>query len=236
VAVGLYVTSANVPGVLLDQWSFAFTSVPVAPSSPINVTAVAGHGQATIKWTASASDGGSPITRYVATASPGGARCATTGATTCRLWPLSGNASYSFTVLAQNELGSSPPSASTRGLLVPPAVATRTVVDPFTPNSSLLTSALSAQVAAFAKRIVPYGGTEVTIVGYSDDSAGAATSLVVSRKRALSVDAALRHQFGVLRISGVTIALSDKGSADPVASNGSARGRARNRRVDLTLS
>jgi outer membrane protein OmpA-like peptidoglycan-associated protein len=236
VAVGLYVTLKNVPGVLLDAWSIALTSIPVAPAAPTNVVAVAGHGQATIRWTASASDGGSPITGYTATASPGGATCTTTGATTCRLWPLSGNASYSFTVSAENELGSSPQSASTRGLLVPTAVATRTTVGPFAPNSALLTGALRAEIVAFAKRIVPYGGTVVSVVGYSDNRASPAASLLVSRRRALAVVACLRHQFGVLRISGIAVMISQLGSADPVASNATPAGRAKNRRVVMTLS
>ena len=42
------------------------------PDPPTGVAATAGDGQATITWSAPASDGGSPITSYTVTASPGG--------------------------------------------------------------------------------------------------------------------------------------------------------------------
>src|SRR4051794_7067449 len=86
---------------------------PVAPSAPRRVTAIAGYGGATISWTAPASDGGAPWTKYVVTAAPGG-RTATVGAraTTAAVAGLKANASYSFTVRAVNVAGASVAVAS----------------------------------------------------------------------------------------------------------------------------
>jgi hypothetical protein len=45
------------------------------PAAPVGVTATAGSGSLGVRWSAPAGDGGTAITRYTATASPGGASC-----------------------------------------------------------------------------------------------------------------------------------------------------------------
>jgi hypothetical protein len=45
------------------------------PAAPVGVTATAGSGSLGVRWSLPATDGGSAITRYTATASPGGASC-----------------------------------------------------------------------------------------------------------------------------------------------------------------
>ena len=72
-----------------------------------------GNRRAVITWTAP-EDNGSPITRYTvrAAASAGAAvtqRCPTT---TCTITGLTNNVRYRFTVVATNQIGDSPPSAS----------------------------------------------------------------------------------------------------------------------------
>src|SRR5947209_12342792 len=49
------------------------------PGAPTNVVATAGNGQASVGWSPPASTGGSPITGYTVTASPGGATASTAG-------------------------------------------------------------------------------------------------------------------------------------------------------------
>ena len=82
------------------------TTVPptviTAPSAPRGVTAIPGNGLAVVSWTAPLSNGGSPITGYIVTASPGGRQVITTGATTATVSGLTNGTSYTFTVRAAN--------------------------------------------------------------------------------------------------------------------------------------
>jgi hypothetical protein len=66
-----------------------------------------------VSWAAPVSNGGSTITSYVATASPGGRTCTwTTGPLTCTVTGLQHNTDYVFTVRATNGVGTGPPSAA----------------------------------------------------------------------------------------------------------------------------
>ena len=63
----------------------------------------------TLSWAAPASDGGSPITSYTATSSPGGLTC-TSASASCTVTGLTNGTSYSFTVKATNAFGTGPAS------------------------------------------------------------------------------------------------------------------------------
>ena len=102
------------PATPVDR-SFVITDAPGAPTS---VAATAGDAQATVSWSAPASDGGAAITSYTATASPGGVTC-TTSSTSCTITGLSNGASYTFTVTATNSAGTS--AASSPSASVTPA-------------------------------------------------------------------------------------------------------------------
>jgi outer membrane protein OmpA-like peptidoglycan-associated protein len=231
IAVGSYVTNDDTPQVLLDQWSVALTTVAVVPGAPTEVVVKIGPAHARVAWTAPQQDGGSPITRYVVTASPGGELCITTGATTCPVWPLVPGRRYSFRVVADNELGASAPSPPSAVFTIPPAVKSEATIDPFPANSSTLTSNLQHQIVALAKRIIVDGDTHVDLVGYSDNAASPRRSRIVSRARARAVRAYLLAQLTARHISGVTIVATGLGATHPVASNATAAGRAKNRRV-----
>lgn len=76
------------------------------PGVPTNVTAIAGNGQATVRFTAPASDGGSSITGYEVTAEPGGV-VVTGTASPIVVTGLTNGTSYTFTVKAVNTIGAS---------------------------------------------------------------------------------------------------------------------------------
>ncbi|MDD9267226.1 S-layer homology domain-containing protein [Paenibacillus sp. GCM10023248] len=80
-----------------------------APGAPTAVNAVAQDGRAIITFTAPSDHGGSPITRYEVTSSPGG--FTEIGAASPITIPgLINGTSYTFTVKAFNEVGASPDS------------------------------------------------------------------------------------------------------------------------------
>lgn len=83
------------------------------PSPPSEVTAVAGNGSATVSWSTPASNGGSPVTGYTVTASPGGASCSTAGVRTCVVTGLTDGQAYTFTVAASNAVGAGEASVPT---------------------------------------------------------------------------------------------------------------------------
>ena len=85
-------------------------SAPVAPGMPRNVTATPGNGQITLTWTATVSDGGSPVTGYaitVGTSNP----IHVGDVTTYVLTGLNNGMPYSITVAAVNAVGTGAASA-----------------------------------------------------------------------------------------------------------------------------
>jgi hypothetical protein len=141
-----------------------FVIAATKPSLPSSVTATAVSGsQATVSWSAPASTGGAPITGYTVTASPGGATCSTTTALTCDVTGLSTAVSYSYSVVADNAIGTSG-VRSTTVTYVPPVVPSTPInvspSNPITPSevavpdaevSSGVSQVRSAEVAAGAE-------------------------------------------------------------------------------------
>jgi hypothetical protein len=77
------------------------------PDPPTAVVAEAGDAKAVVSWTAPVYDGGSPITEYTVTASPGGNVVTTQGDTFCTVDGLINDTEYTFTVTATNDVGES---------------------------------------------------------------------------------------------------------------------------------
>jgi len=86
------------------------TSAPTAPSPPTSVTATAGDGAATVTFAAPFSTGGSPVTGYTVTSTPGGITASGTAAPIV-VPGLPNNTAYTFTVAATNSAGTSIASA-----------------------------------------------------------------------------------------------------------------------------
>src|SRR5438445_331571 len=87
------------------------------PGAPTGVVAARGDAQALVTWTVPASDGGSPITGYTVTVTPGGTTvdADVTGsgpATSALVGGLANGTSYTFTVHAANAVGAGTESAA----------------------------------------------------------------------------------------------------------------------------
>jgi len=89
------------------------TSTPAVPQKPTGVSATpTGTTTATVSFTAPSNSGGSPITQYIATSSPGGitGTLNQAGSGTITVSGLTAATSYTFTVKAVNSAGQSDPS------------------------------------------------------------------------------------------------------------------------------
>ncbi|WP_333797218.1 fibronectin type III domain-containing protein [Rheinheimera sp.] len=93
------------------QVSRSFTVNAVVPGAPVIGSATAGNAEATVNFSAPASNGGSSITGYTVTASPGGISRAAT-ASPFVFTGLTNGTGYSFTVTATNSAGTGAASAA----------------------------------------------------------------------------------------------------------------------------
>lgn len=105
-----YVVKASNAGGDSDSSNEASATTSTVPSSPTNVTAVAGNGQAIIRFDIPEANGGSPITGYEVTTSTGNITV-TGAASPIAVTGLTNGTAYSFTVKAINGIGSSAASA-----------------------------------------------------------------------------------------------------------------------------
>jgi uncharacterized protein (TIGR02145 family) len=88
------------------------------PGAPTIGTATAGNAQATITFTAPGSNGGSIITGYTLTSSPGGFT-ATGSASPITVTGLTNGTAYTFTVTATNANGTGPASSASNSVTLP---------------------------------------------------------------------------------------------------------------------
>ncbi len=134
-----------------------------APGAPTNVVATAGNASASVAFTAPASNGGSVITSYTVTSSPGGIS-ATGPSSPINVTGLTNTTPYTFRVVATNAIGNS--EASTASTAVTPVIP---ITAPDAPTNVVATvlSANSVSVAFTAP--ASNGGSVITgyMVTYS---------------------------------------------------------------------
>jgi hypothetical protein len=126
IAVYVEVTATNAVGTgPASAPRVAGTPFGVVSSAPQTVSVTAAPAAAVVTWTAPASNGGTPVTGYTATAytaATGGTvagSCTTTTALTCRISPLTALTTYYVEVVATNAAGNSPAAPSPRATVVP---------------------------------------------------------------------------------------------------------------------
>jgi len=114
------------------------------PGIPTNVSATAGKAQATVSFSAPASNGGSAITSYTATSSAG--QTATGTASPITVTGLTNGTAYTFNVTATNSAGTGPPSAASNSV---------------TPSTSPVRAVSFSSISPASPRTV---GTSVTFI------------------------------------------------------------------------
>jgi hypothetical protein len=125
------------------------------PGAPTGVTATAGNTEAMVQWGPPADNGGSAITGYTVTSTPGNFTATTTGATQAMVTGLTNGTSYTFSVTATNVRGTGP--ATTSNAVVPNSV----------PGSPTSVTATAGNALAMVQWTAPANNGGSAISGYT---------------------------------------------------------------------
>ncbi|UJF32362.1 fibronectin type III domain-containing protein [Paenibacillus hexagrammi] len=109
------VTATNAVGTSEASEESSPVTPATVPQAPTNVAASRGDSQATVSFDAPADNGGSAVTSYTVTASPGGRTSTGTGST-INVTGLTNGTAYTFTVTATNAAGTSEVSVPSNGV------------------------------------------------------------------------------------------------------------------------
>lgn len=150
-----------------------------APGEPTAVSATAGNAQATVSWTAPTNSGGSPITGYKITSSPGGITVMTgVSPTSATVSGLTNGTSYTFTVKATNAVGDSLASAPSNAV-VPATVPDAPTAVTATPGNTQATVQWTPPASNGGSPITGYTVTS-TPGSFTANVGGSATQATVA--------------------------------------------------------
>jgi hypothetical protein len=162
---GTVTLTPNSAGGLTDPAAVTYTVNAVVPGAPTGASAIAGNAQATVTFTAPASNGGSAITGYVVTTATAGGGAtgsdSNTGSTSLShvMTGLTNGHVYTFTVHATNVAGNSAESTATVGV-TPTAPASAKAITAFSFTSPAVSGVVTEGTHTIAVN-VPFG-TNVT--------------------------------------------------------------------------
>jgi hypothetical protein len=187
------------------QWTtMDGTSASSAPNAPAITGVTSGNGQVDVAFTAPADNGGSTITTYTATSSPGGitGTLSQAGGGTITVSGLTNGTAYTFTVTATNALGTSAASAASASATpatVPDAPAITGVTTVYgqadvaftapTDNggSTITTYTATSSPGSFTGTLSQAGSGTITVSGLTN---GTAYTFTVTATNALGTSAA----------------------------------------------
>ncbi len=130
-------------------------AVASVPSAPRSVVASPRSRSAVVSWTAPVTNGGSAVTGYRVTATPGGRTCATTTARSCTVTGLADRTAYRFTVRAVNIAGVGPSSAASAAVVSGAPAAARSLAVVF-PAAHVVRATWSTPVSRGSGAITAY--------------------------------------------------------------------------------
>lgn len=102
----------------------------------------------------------------------------------------------------------------------------------FNTNKSTLTATAKANLDKLVPVFKEYADTNITIFGYTDSTGSAEYNLKLSGERAASV----KNYLVAKGLSASRFSITGLGIADPIATNDTAEGRSKNRRVEFAIT
>jgi hypothetical protein len=179
-----FAVSTSTDTVAVDAHAY---QIAVAPGAPIIGTATAGYAQASVNFTAPASNGASTISSYTVTAtdsttSANGGQSASGAASPITVTGLTPGDSYSFTVAATNGAGTGQASAASNAV-VPFTIPGAPTIGTATAGTSQATVSFSAPASNGASTISTYTVTatdSATSANGGQSASGAASPITVT--------------------------------------------------------
>ncbi len=101
----------------------------------------------------------------------------------------------------------------------------------FATDSASVRPDLRADLNTVASSLLKYPNSRIEVIGHTDNTGSAAYNQDLSQRRAVSVASVLRES----GVPGSRIAAYGRGEDQPIASNLTAEGRAKNRRVEIII-